>query len=460
MAFDGLSLANRRESSGRAGGRCRPQVEGGVEQCGGGAGSGEHGLERLARGAHLGRCRLDHRLRLAAAHPAGERRGGGIGEDEAVGHGEVGAHAPAVDREALGQAPGLTQCAGGKPEERGQGVPLRLPQAGGALLAGGGGVQQRDDEARCGGVGGEDHGGGERVLLVRHGRRAAAALGRRLAHLADLGRGEEHHVGRHAGERCDQRRQPRADLDHAGAVGVPGDRRDAELQFPGEAGAHRRRCRAKAGERADRAAERGDQSSFAERRQFGRHLGDAGEPRPGDSAEGDRRGVLAVGAPDARRARVLPRQRGEAVDDRNQVGGDQAEGVRHLQNQRRVDDVLAGGALVDMGAQLVRQQRLDRLDEGNGDDAGVARARAQRRDVEVVGLDPGQRRCQTLGHQAGGTFGAGQRRLGGQHGSQPRAVGKHRAHGIAGKERAGQPGIEGGKRHRAGPALRRGYFTP
>ena len=63
---------------------------------------------------------------------------------------------------------------------------------------------------------------------------------------------------------------------------------------------HRRAFVAEARERADWAAERGDQNAGLEPGQLLGDLGDAQTPDRGLVAEGDRGGMLAIRAPDAR----------------------------------------------------------------------------------------------------------------------------------------------------------------
>ena len=53
-----------------------------------------------------------------------------VGEDQAVGHVEIGAHALRIDMQACRQTAGFAKRAGGEAEECGQGMPFGLPQAG------------------------------------------------------------------------------------------------------------------------------------------------------------------------------------------------------------------------------------------------------------------------------------------------------------------------------------------
>ena len=121
--------------------------------------------------------------------------------------------------------------------------------------------------------------------------------------LADLGRGEMRHVRRHLGERADQL-----------ASQVPVSAIRPRERVPGDRAARRGRARprrrraprapARAGRPASRPDRRARPRAPALRaRQLRRRLGDPGEPDGGLEAEGHRRGVLAVGAPDAGRRR-------------------------------------------------------------------------------------------------------------------------------------------------------------
>ena len=126
---------------------------------------------------------------------------------------------------------------------------------------------------------------------------------------------------------------------------------------------------------------------LAEPGRCGGDLGDAGEP------DGRRRSRRSS----ARRAgRACGRRRasggalgepGQPGEDRDEVGGDEVEALRHLQHQRGVDDVLRGRAEMEVAAELLRQPRLDRLGEGDDRNAGDRGLAAELGDVEVLRRD-------------------------------------------------------------------------
>ena len=194
---------------------------------------------------------------------------------------------------------------------------------------------------------------------------------------------------------------------------------------------------------------------LAEPGQGGRDLGDAGEPEGGDVAEGHRRGVLAEGAAGAGRPAVARREPDQPGEDRVEVGGDQVEGLRHLQHERRVDDVLRGGGEMEVAAELLRQPRLDRLGEGDDRDARHRDLAAERREVEVLGRDLLDRRGEAPADDPGLGLGPRQLGLGAEHRRDPRPVGEHRPHRIGGEERAEQRGVDGREGHGVGLRLER-----
>ena len=164
-------------------------------------------------------------------------------------------------------------------------------------------------------------------------------------------------------------------------------------------------------------------------------------------SERDRRRVLTEGAPDTGRGAILLRQAREGGNDRGEVVGDEPERLAHLQDERRVDNVLGGRATMEMRLQLFRQPRLDRLDEGDGRNAGERDLATEGGKVEVPGGHPLDRRCEFLRNQSKLRLGARQGGLDVKHRGDPAPVGKDGAHGVAREQRAEQLGIEGGEGH-------------
>ena len=99
------------------------------------------------------------------------------------------------------------------------------------------------------------------------------------------------------------------------------------------------------------------------------------------------RRVLAVGAAGAGRRPVSDCQPRQAGEDRAEVGGDQVERLRHLQDEGGVEDVLGRRAAMEIGSELRRQLCLDRLDEGDRRHTGGLGRATEAGEVEVVGAD-------------------------------------------------------------------------
>ena len=283
-------------------------------------------------------------------------------------------------------------------------------------------------------------------------RMTVAATGQvGLGDLADLGRGKIRDVGRDLGEGRDQRRQPGTGLGHAATKRVPGDDRCAEAERLRKRHGHRRAIFTERGKRADGAAQRGDENAVAQRRPGGGAVGDAGEPDGGLVAEGDRRGMLAIGAPDARRRAEPLGEASEPVDDRDEVCADQLKSVAHLQDERAVGDVLGRRPAMEVRLERSRQPRLHRLDERDDRHAGEGRVAAELRNIEIVGRDLLDRRSQVRRHDAVRRLGARQRRLDRDHRCDAAPVGKDRAHPIAREQRPEHLRVERGKGHLNSP---------
>ena len=117
-----------------------------------------------------------------------------------------------------------------------------------------GGGEHRGDEARRGDGGGPRGDRGDGVALVRQ-RRGPAAAGDVLAHLADLGLGQQHEVGGDGADRGAGPPEQARELGDPPALGVPRERGIDEVEPPGQRGAHGPAVAVERGEGADGAAE-------------------------------------------------------------------------------------------------------------------------------------------------------------------------------------------------------------
>ena len=135
-------------------------------------------------------------------------------------------------------------------------------------------------------------------------------------------------------------------------------------------------------------------------------------------------------------------ERGEPCDGAVEVGDQGIDRRAQLEHERAVDDVLAGGAPMD----VARRCRIglgdlggERIDQRDGDIAGGRRGLAQRREVVAVGAgglgDPldGERR-----DDADLRFRARERDLEIEHALHARAIVEDRAHGRARDQRGQQ----------------------
>jgi hypothetical protein len=104
-----------------------------------------------------------------------------------------------------------------------------------------------------------------------------------------------------ASECANEPRYPEARFGHPRAPRVPGDRGGAKPELARKDVEHCGTLRPEASERTYRPGERGDKQAPAQLGQTVRDLGDASKPDRDREAKGNRRGVLAVGAPDAGR---------------------------------------------------------------------------------------------------------------------------------------------------------------
>ena len=252
---------------------------------------------------------------------------------------EIARHARRIDLQPFREAAGFRQRARGEAEQARHRAPFGVPRAGRPLMRGD--HRAAAWSATCPGAAAA----AERMIVAETGLRlcgmadgSAASRHVRLGHFRHFGGGEACHVARHLAERADEDRQPARGVGHRGAARVPGD------------GAARRGRSSAA--KASRTA--GPCSPIAASvptgppseapRTFARTLAlargglrDARQPDRGLEAERDRRCVLPIGAPRARRRAVRLRHRDQAGENGRQILVQQLEGVAHLQHQRGIE---------------------------------------------------------------------------------------------------------------------------
>jgi hypothetical protein len=219
--------------------------------------------------------------------------------------------------------------------------------------------------ARCGR---EDQRRPDRVALVRHGRGAAAARFRRLRRLAHLDLHHQRDVSRRLGERADHQRAVLCKGRHPYALGEPGCGWQGQLQRLGDR-LHDKLCLG------------------AQRREASRSTAELHHLRLGET-----RGEPALGAVDIRRPAgdllaerqgcrglqkratehwcraMLPRELSERCDDAVDCFQKWWQSFAELQDHRRVEHVLAGGAPMHiLGGPRVPRGHLvgQRLDHRN-----------------------------------------------------------------------------------------------
>ena len=245
-------------------------------------------------------------------------------------------------------------------------------------------VQQRGDEARRL-LGAAERGDrGDRVALVRHRGRAA---GRGLAHLADLGLGEQRDVARGLADRARGDAERAGELADPAAQGVPRDRRHVEAELAREPA-------------DDRAAGPGRAPSSVPRRaaELRRRQADAVQvvggvveaqhPARGLEPERRRLGLLEQRAADDRRVAVALGERRGRVRRRTQVAQQRRQRALGHQHRGGVDRVLARRAVVHGRVGQLPQP----LDHRPGRVPDLGRFRADRVDVEAVELRGGDDR--------------------------------------------------------------------
>ena len=284
----------------------------------------------------------------------------------------------------------------------------------------------------------QDERGADGIALVRHGRGAAAARARGLGRLADLDLHHQRDVARGLGQRADDQRGVLRQGRDAHALGEPGCRRQLELQALGQRCHHRLGLLAQRRQAARGAAELHDLRLLEARLEAARGAADVRGPARDLLAERQRRRRLQQGAAEHRRAAMLAREVGEGVDDGVELLQQRRQRLAELQHHRGVDDVLAGGAPVDVArglgvalGDLVGQ----RLDHRHGERGGAARRLDELRGIverRIAGLDDDRRHA--FGDQPGFGDGLRQRRLEAQHVAQRGQVGE----GLGGEHRGAE----------------------
>ncbi|MNX75876.1 hypothetical protein D3C86_1073650 [compost metagenome] len=161
--------------------------------------------------------------------------------------------------------------------------------------------------------------------------------------------------------------------------------------------------------------------------------------------------MLQPGTRHHRRGAVSGGQRRAGIAQAQQVGVDGVQGVRQLQHGAGIDDVLAGGAPMDVAASLgiaPRHGGGQLLHERDGEVA--AGHGGLREGVEVnhagIGTDFGDDGSGLRGNHAAVRLGAREGRLGIEHAPHRAGIGEDREHGGTAEHRIGQAGNRGHRR--------------
>lgn len=359
-----------------------------------------------------------------------------------MGETEVFAHGVRVHPEPFDQLDGVVGGASDQPQQLAQRLPLGVPGTGRPLVLGDHRRVERGGQPRRAPRGGGDHGGRHRVGLVRHGGRPATAP---LRDLGDLRAGEGEYVGRHLAEGPGREGQSTGQVGDGCPQGVPGQHRFREPEFTGVRRHERARIlgaeRREGGQRPARTAQLGGDAEIVEPVPRVQHE----RPPPRRlQPEGRRHGVLREGP--ARHHRVPVRGGEPAQRSRRplQVRQDQVQRAAGDQHQRRVQDVLAGRAPVDIWPVLLADRRRQIRDQRNHRIAAPSGAQRDRPDVEVRRGDGGHRRRRRGRGEPESRLSTGQRRLGIEERPQKRAVRGRRRRGGAHPPGGEQPGVRVG----------------
>ena len=321
--------------------------------------------------------------------------------------------------QALERRPGACHRAGGKPERPGERAPLRPATTRAALVLDPQATEQDPGlghQPTDGGVGLDR---GHRVALAGHARRGSRCA---LGDLGNLGLGQEDHVER--------------DL----AGGAPADSQSGP-QLRSACGRRARESAGRAG-RAGGPARPAGRPLFAQRVERARGppeldgqavapevrepIGggvDGHQPTGGLQAEGDRRRLLQERAAGHHGVAVTPGQVGAGESEAGKIGEHQVEGRARDQHRGGVEDVLAGGGVVNVLPRRCREMRSERRQHGEDRRRRCSRVTTELLDVITIGRADVRDQSRGFGwdHTDGG-LSRGQLGLETQHGGQPGGV--------------------------------------
>jgi hypothetical protein len=263
---------------------------------------------------------LDQVMRLEPAELCAECDHDGFGHDLPAGCIEVGTHTFAVDLETFADLDRGTQRARGDEEERRKRRPLGLPGPRCALVLADLGRKDGGAQIRCHCRGGERDGGSYRIAFLRHGRGTAAARGRRLARLRDVGLHQQRDVACNLAAGADEYRERRRDLGETVAMGMPGRLRQRQAKLGCKSLRDGNTCGSERRQRSGGAAELENQRLFSQSRKALARTRQrrrvAGEFQP----ERDRQRVLQPGAAGNRRCAIAFGERREGHDSAAKIG--------------------------------------------------------------------------------------------------------------------------------------------
>ena len=272
-----------------------------------------------------------------------------------------------------------------------------------------------------------------------------------VAHLADLRLGEQDEVERRFGDRRRDRTEGAGEVRDPGPFRMPRSDRLAQPQLVREEPHDRRSILTERRERA-RGAPQLDRKALAA--DDGQSLGgrvQTGQPDGGLRPERRRDRLLEERPPGHDRRAVGVRQAGGGIGRAVEVLEDGRTGTGGDEHRRRVQDVLARRAAVDVGRRRAADRPRQRLDQRHDRIAAGGRRPTDRRDVERLDAAGASDRLGVLGRDdAGSRFGAGERRLDLEHRPEPHLVAERGRRGSAGQDRVEQ--AAGRLRHRRRPS--------
>ena len=374
-----------------------------------------------------------------------------LGQHQPAARFKIGLHALDVDHQPFSDIDHRAQRARHHQRQRGEGDPFRLPTADRALVL----LELRIENGRR--EIGRDHrgrqrrGGAHRIALVRQRRGAAATRRRRLERFGDLALHQQRHVAGDLAAGAGQDRQRSGDFGETVAVRMPGRVGNGEIELGceplGDVEALFLQCR----KRAAGAAELQHQGFLAQPPQpLARARQRRGVARQLE-AERHRQRLPQQRARHRHVAAVLASQRGERLGGAIEVLEQRVDRRAQLKHHRGVDDVLAGGAPMDVAGGLLAAladfggQGVDQRDgEIAGDDGRLAqRGEIVVPDLAGFGDGPGVA-CR---HDADCGRGASERGLEIEHALDASAVVEHGAHLVGRVERRQKRRREQGVRH-------------